>query len=54
MEFVGTAVKFLVAFAFTLIFLIGFLSVCNYQIQIVQGQGMQLVPQAVAQDRYEY
>lgn len=53
MDTLGTVVKFLVAFVFTLVFLIGFLSVCNYQVQIVAGQGMQLVNAAVAQGHYE-
>lgn len=53
MDMFGTVVKFLVAFVFTLVFLIGFLSVCNYQVQIVQGQGMQLVSSAIAQGSYE-
>lgn len=50
MEFLVTLSKFFVGFIFTLVFLIGALTVCNYQIQIVQGQGMQLIPQAVAQE----
>jgi hypothetical protein len=52
MDLVKLIFSHILSFVVMTIFFVGLLSVCNYQIQIVQGQGMQLVNASVADERY--